>query len=218
MPFCSKPLGAALSIAAIATAAMASPGRAQQDLPAAGQETPAQMAPDAKLPDAKPPQDPAPDVQAPLGSAPASQAPSARAAAPPPKRAQQLAPARPGIGKSAVVTASVNLRSGPGTDSDVIATIPAGSTVRVADCSEWCAVTWNGHGGYAIARNLGPAALRQARPYPVQPGYDGDYELEPPVIYGAPGYYAPPAVVYGPAYYGPRVYYGPGLGGRRHWW
>jgi hypothetical protein len=211
MPFCSKPLGAALSIAAIAAVTMASPGRAQQDPPAAGPGTAPQTAMEPT-----PPQGPAPDVQTPVGSAPISQAPSPRAdTIPPSRRLPQSAPARPGAGKSAVVTAKVNLRGGPGTDSEIITTIPAGSAVRVADCSEWCAVTWNGRSGYVIARNLGPGAVRHAGAYPGQPGYE-DYELEPPVVYGAPGYYGPPAVVYGPAYYGPRVY-GPGWGWRRRW-
>ena len=118
-----------------------------------------------------------------------------------------------------MVTANVNLRNGPGTDAEVITTIPGGSTVRITSCSgEWCAVTWNGRSGYAIARNLdtigGP---RQARQYRPQPGYaEGPEYAGPPVVYGAPGYYAPP-VVYGPAYYGPRYYYGPGWGWRRRW-
>jgi len=142
------------------------------------------------------------------------------------------------------VTASVNLRSGPGTDQEIITTIPAGSTVRVTSCTgEWCEVTWNGRSGYAIARNLSIGGPRQARTYGPQPGYPGGpqpgypgrpqpgypggygpqpgnaggYGPEPPAVYEAPGYYAPPAVVYGPAYYGPGVvYYGPGW--RRRWW
>jgi hypothetical protein len=115
-----------------------------------------------------------------------------------------------------VVSATVNLRGLPRTDSEVITTIRAGSTVRVADCSgEWCVVAWDKYSGYAVARNLSLGASRQARAYPAQPRYPDDYEIEPPVLmvygHGPPGYYAPPAVVYGRAYYyGPRVYYGPG--------
>jgi len=223
MPFHFKALGAALSI--IAAAAIIAPGHAQQSPPAAGQEP---------VPSASP-QD-----------GPATQAPTSRA----PVRA-------PRVG-SAAVTASVNLRSGPGTDSEIVTTIPAGSTVRVTGCSgEWCEVTWNGRSGYAIARNLSIGAPRQAGAYGPQPryaggygpqpgysggygpqpgysgghgpqpgysggygpqpGYADGYGPEPGVVYGAPGYYAPPAVVYGPAYYGPRVYYGPGWGWRRRW-
>src|SRR5215813_9519669 len=44
---------------------------------------------------------------------------------------------------SAVVSTKVNLRGGLGTDSEILATIPAGSTVSVGKCEgEWCAVTW----------------------------------------------------------------------------
>jgi hypothetical protein len=150
-----------------------------------------EQAPDAKLPDG-----------------PAAQPPAART------------PAPTGRARSAVVAATVNLRSGPGTDAEVITTIPAGTTVRITSCSgEWCEVTWNGRSGYAIARNLSSGGPRQARPYGRPPGYAEGYGPEPPGVYEAPGYYAPPAVVYGPAYYGPRVYYGPGWGWRRRgWW
>jgi hypothetical protein len=134
-----------------------------------------------------------------------------------------------------MVAAKVNLRSTPGTDSEIVATIPAGTTVRVGECDgEWCAVTWNGHSGFAIARNLTSGASRQAGAYPAQrlqpgpgysgehdsPGYGPDYrgEHDPPG-YG-PGYYYGPPVVYGPAYYyGPRVYYySRPWGWRRPWW
>ena len=188
MRFCSRPLGAALSIAAIAAVTAASPGRAQQD-PGAGQ----QMPPQAGTP---------PEVRPPAGPS----------SLPPPRIARQRSAG------SAVVSANVNLRSGPGTDSEILATIPAGSTVRVGPCEgEWCPVTWNGQSGYAIARNLNLGGSRQAGAYPAQPGYQPGYPDE----YGPPGYapgYGPP-VVYGPAYYyGPRVYWGPGWGWRRPWW
>jgi Bacterial SH3 domain len=194
MPFHFKALSAALSI--IAAAPMTGPVRAQQSPPPAGQES----APGAT------PQD-GPAIRAPITHGPAR---AARA-------------------RSAAVAATVNLRSGPGTDSEIITTIPAGSTVRVTSCSgEWCEVTWNDRSGYAIARNLSIGAPRQAGAYGPQPryaggygpqpGYGDGYGPEPGVVYGAPGYYAPPAVVYGPAYYGPRVYYGPGWGWRRRWW
>jgi hypothetical protein len=165
-----------------------------------------------------PGQEPVPNASPQDG--PATQAPTSQA------------PLRGARARSAAVTATVNLRNGPGTDSEIITTIPAGSTVRVASCSgEWCEVTWNGRSGYAIARNLSMGAPRQAGAYGPRPGYPGGpgpgypggprpgyaegYGPEPPAVYEAPGYYAPPAVVYGPAYYGP--YYGPGWGWRRRW-
>jgi Bacterial SH3 domain len=120
-----------------------------------------------------------------------------------------------------LVSAKVNLRSGPGTDSEILTTIPASSTVQVGKCDgEWCAVTWNGQSGYAIARNLNLGGSRQAGAYPAHPGgYPEGGEYPPGVAYG-PGYYGPygPPVVYGPAYYyGPQIYYGPGWGWRRRW-
>src|SRR5258708_4715697 len=108
---------------------------------------------------------------------PATQAPTSRA----PVRA-------PRVG-SAAVTASVNLRSGPGTDSEIITTIPAGSTVRVTGCSgEWCEVTWNGRSGYAIARNLSIGAPRQAGGYGPPPGYPGGAPRQPRVYGPQPRY------------------------------
>jgi hypothetical protein len=211
MPFCSKPLGAALSIAAIAAVTMVSPVHAQQ---APGEAPPAmpQVGP-PPAPQANPPAGAPTDGQAPAVAAPSE--PAAGSPPPPPRRA-----ARHGSPGSAMVATKVNLRSGPGTDSEIVATIPAGSRIQVGECNgEWCAVTWNGRSGYAIARNLNPGGSRQAGAYPPgQPGYPGDgYDYPPGASYG-PGYAYGPPVVYGPAYYyGPGVYYGPGWGWRRHW-
>ncbi|MGP0093852.1 MAG: SH3 domain-containing protein [Xanthobacteraceae bacterium] len=155
----------------------------------------------------------------PPGGSPPS-GPSGQPGAPPP----QAAPVRPGAPRYALAIANVNLRSGPGTDSPLITTIPGGSNVVVNGCSgEWCSVMWNGHSGYAIARNLDTGGPREARQYRPQPGYaaEPDHEPGPPVVYGAPGYYPPPPVVYGPGYYGPGYYgpgyYGPGWGWGRRW-
>jgi len=203
MPFYPRALGTVLCIVAVAAVTIAAPVRAQQAPPPAGQEA---------APDAKPPGDPA------TTRATTAQAPTAEAPATPPPPRSQAGAVRSGPGRAAAVTATVNLRSGPGTDSDVITTIPAGSRVRITGCDgEWCSVTWNGNSGYAIARNLGAAAPRQAGTYRGPPGYAEEYEAGPPAVYGAPGYYPPPAVVYGPAYYGPGYYYGRGWGGRRRW-
>jgi len=203
MRFCSKPLGAALSIAAIAAVTIASPGHAQQD-PDFGQAPPPGVS------------RPGQEVIPPDGR--------------PPRRI-----ARPRGGGTAVAAANVNLRSGPGTDSEILANIPAGSAVRVGECEgEWCEVTWNGQSGYAIARNLNLGGSRQAGVYPrqpgyqpgpgqpgYQPGYPGDGN-GPPGYAPGPAYSYGPRVAYGPAYYyGPRVYYGPGWRWRRwhrQWW
>jgi hypothetical protein len=109
--------------------------------------------------------------------------------------------------KPTTVVSDVNLRKGPGTDSEVITLIPKGTMVEVGTCTNgWCMVTWNGQDGYSIATNLGlgPPPVRR-RPMP------DDYDYPPP-----PGTYGPPPgyVVGPPVYYGPPpVYYGPYYGG-----
>ena len=139
MHFCSKPLGVALGIAAVAAVITAAPGRAQQG-PGDGQ--------------------------------------------PPVRHFGHR------TGSSAIVLARVNLRSGPGTDSEILTYIPTGSTIDVGQCDgEWCAVTWNGQSGYAVARNLDLGASHEARSYPprAQPGGSPESHDYPP------GTYAPPA-------------------------
>jgi hypothetical protein len=142
-----------------------------------------------------------------LQDGPATQAPPAQA------------PFRANRARNAAVTANVNLRNGPGTDSEIVTTIPAGSTVRVTSCSgEWCEVTWNGRSGYAIARNLSIGAPRQAGPYGpgLRPGYTEGYGPRPGYTEGngpRPGYtegYGPrPGYTEG---YGPRSGYTEGYG------
>jgi uncharacterized protein YgiM (DUF1202 family) len=206
MPLISKALGATLGILAIAALVVATPVFAQQNPPMTGQEPPL---------DEQSPSGPPPNGQAPGGPPPSNQ----QEVGPPPNGQPPAAQLRPGSARTALVTADVNLRSGPGTNTPIVATIPGGSTVRITSCNgEWCAVSWNGRNGFAIARNLDTGGPRQARRSPVQPGYaEGpDDGYGPPVVYEGPGYYPPPAVVYGPGYYGPG-YYGPGWGRRGRW-
>jgi hypothetical protein len=122
--------------------------------------------------------------------------------------------------KPATVAADVNLRKGPGTDSEIITLIPKGTVVEVGTCTNgWCGVSFNGNDGYSIATNLGlggPALVRR-RPPPV--GAD-EYDYPPPPgTYGPPpGYVVGPPVYYGPAYDGP-YFYRPYFGfGRRGGW
>jgi hypothetical protein len=186
-----KALVGTLRAVAIAAVTLATPVFAQQGPPMAGQE---------RLPNGQPQGGPPPGYQ-PEGELP----PNGQPPGP---------PLRPGSVRPALVTADVNMRSGPGTNAPIIATIPGGSTVRITSCNgEWCAVVWNGRRGFAIARNFDTGGPRQARPYPGQPGYaEGpDDGYGPPVVYETPGYYPPPAVVYGPGYYGP------GWGRRGRW-
>ena len=114
----------------------------------------------------------------------------------------------------AYVASTVNLRAAAGTGNEIVAKIPGGSLVDVANCSEWCEVEWQGKKGFAIATALdrsgrvpGPrAAPRRAAPVAgaVAPGAyveDDDYvPVSPPAIYAVPAPY-----YYG---YGYRGYYG----------
>ena len=66
--------------------------------------------------------------------------------------------------KSATVAAEVNLRKGPGTDSEIITLIPKGTMVEVGTCANgWCKVSFDGQDGYSIATNLGLAGRRARR-------------------------------------------------------
>lgn len=56
---------------------------------------------------------------------------------------------------SASASVDLNMRSGPGTQYRVIATIPRGGRVEVRGCSRgWCDVIWAGRRGYASERFL----------------------------------------------------------------
>jgi hypothetical protein len=132
------------------------------------------------------------------------------------------AAAKPGFASS-----TVNLRAEANTTSAVVTKIPGGSLIDVGDCTDgWCAVTFQGQNGFAIATALDTtgrvtrrAAARRAAPgddfEPVAPGYGPAYAVAPPpaVYYGASPYW------YGrPYWYGPRPYWGyRRYGGWRRW-
>jgi uncharacterized protein YraI len=198
--------GAALLAAA---AAMGVPVFAQPEAPVVSASGPSATPPEAGGPAETPPQGAPPQATPPQITSPQT--------APPPPASQAQPEASTGsTARFAVVTANVNLRSRPGTDAEILTTIPAGSRVQVADCSDWCRVTWSRQSGFAIARNLDIEGTGQRRAYRTAPRYTGGppptiYETGPPVVYGPPVYYGPPAV-YAPGYYwGPRHYgwYGP---------
>ena len=196
----AKVLAATLGTLAVAMLTVPALAQQQPTGPAAPPDASVQGPPQAPLPPQVEPPQTTPSQAVPSQAAPSHAAPAQAAPA-------QAAPVRP---RSAVVTANVNLRSGPVTDAEIITAIPGGSTVQVGDCNgEWCAVSWNGRDGFAIARNLDTSGRRTVRRYRPQPYYEGG----PPVVYGPPVYYPPP-VVYAPGYYyGPRYYYGRRWGG-----
>lgn len=130
------------------------------------------------------------------------------------------AAARPGVAAT-----TVNLRADSSTTSAVLAKIPAGARIDVGDCTgDWCAVTFQGKSGFAIATALDttrravsrpPVRRPVAGPPPAYDPYDDDYVAVAPRPYVV----GPPAVVVapGPYYfgYGYRPYWGGGYGYRR---
>jgi len=132
-------------------------------------------------------------------------------AAPPPGALPSGAPGEAGRQRymPAVASQAVKLRAGPGTTYDVVANIPAGSTVGVGQCTgAWCAVVWQGHRGFAIEKALAKGPSGRYGRYPPGGSPDGpyyDYDAGPD--YG-PGYYPG---YWGPGYWGPG-YWGPGWG------
>ena len=141
-----------------------------------------------------------------------------------------IAAAKPGV-----ATSTVNLRADPNTASDVLVKIPGGSRIEVGECNDgWCAVSYAGKNGYAIASSLDTAG-RAAPPRQVRRGpppgpgvaYDDDDEqvVRGPAPRGyvrvpGPGAYVEPEPYYGPGpYYAPGPYWGPYWGPRhRYWW
>jgi hypothetical protein len=72
-----------------------------------------------------------------------------------------VAVARAGEGDNKPIrtTGETNLRKAPGTDGEILALVPKGTTVVAGNCRNgWCRVSWNGQDGYAVARNLGITA------------------------------------------------------------
>jgi hypothetical protein len=66
---------------------------------------------------------------------------------------------RAGEFKPLATIGETNLRKAPGADSEILTRIPKGTTVEVGDCRNgWCRVSWNGHNGYAVARNFPTAS------------------------------------------------------------
>ncbi len=112
--------------------------------------------------------------------------------------------AAPARAETALVISAANLRSSPATDQAVVAKLPAGTTVQVTHCREWCAVDWQGKKGFVIAtaidRNAGAKSALDA----------------PRSTYEAPQrYYGPTFWSYGPDF-GP--YRGTsGIGYRGRW-
>ena len=84
-----------------------------------------------------------------------------------------------GAVSAATLTDNLNLRSGPGISSDIIAAMPAGSDVRVLNCGRsWCRVAFNDTTGYASRRFIssgGPVYAAASSTGVVAPAYGYGY-------------------------------------------
>jgi len=83
----------------------------------------------------------------------------------------------------ATVQTSLNVRSGPGTQYQVVGSIPAGATVDVQGCTgTWCQVAFSGGAGFAnrsyLAMAEGGATVAVAPSYAYEDGpyYDDSYD------------------------------------------
>ncbi len=90
----------------------------------------------------------------------------------------------------ATAESALNMRAGPGTQYEVVATIPGGATVDVAGCTgSWCQVSFNGESGFASrsylemaeggAVTVAPGYAYQDTPY--YDDYDYGYDYGPSV-------------------------------------
>ena len=105
---------------------------------------------------------------------------------------------------SAVTTAIVNLRNGPGTDHAVLARVPAGARVEIIDCGGgWCEAEWDGRAGFVNESFLDREAGLPTRAGSWQPGNALTEWGEPfPIYREEPARPAQAAVPHGAGVYG----------------
>jgi len=82
-------------------------------------------------------------------------------------------------------TGDVNMRTGPGTQYQRIATIPAGAPVEVLGCPSWCQVVYAGRQGWVSSNYVAAASSRGYAPpvYAYEPAPRYAYRSAPPVVY-----------------------------------
>ena len=93
-----------------------------------------------------------------------------------------------GCSDAAIVTTQVNLQKIAAEKSEVLATIPKGSTVKLSGCTNgWCFVSWDGREGYILAKyvRVGGAKPRAATD---GSGTDGAEEDIPPGAESSEGF------------------------------
>ena len=77
-----------------------------------------------------------------------------------------------GCSDAAIVTTQVKLQQAAAADSEVLATIPKGSTVKVSACTNgWCSASWNGREGYILAKSV---RIGNGRPHTATDGSAGE--------------------------------------------
>ena len=84
-----------------------------------------------------------------------------------PMLAASIMAVEPALAAPGVTTASVNFRSGPGTNYSSLRTLPAGASVDIGECEgsgSWCAVTVKGQRGFVSGRYLQQSEDRDAWP------------------------------------------------------
>jgi uncharacterized protein YraI len=126
--------------------------------------------------------------------------------------------AAPALAAQGRTTTNLPLRAAPASNTELLLTMPAGSTVTVGSCSgAWCRVTWNSYSGYTLKSGLVITAATRTRG-PVRGGVttaDGSqlWPILPPYPYRS-GYYPkadwyhdiPPYVAIEPSFYRRRYF------------
>lgn len=122
----------------------------------------------------------------------------------------------PAVAEAAYTTGSVNMRYGPGTNYQVITTLPPGAYVAISRCTGgWCLISAVGTSGWVSASFVGGGGAYYPPPppppryyyQPVYPAYPYSYGY--PYRYRGAGYYYS-----GPSY---GLYFDFGRHHHRHW-
>ncbi len=61
------------------------------------------------------------------------------------------------VSGTAKIRSAVNMRSSPKKGSSVLGVVPAGTTVTVQSCDQWCSISWNGKSGWVYKSFLSAA-------------------------------------------------------------
>ncbi len=91
----------------------------------------------------------------------------------------------PVLAVPATTTANVNMRSGPGTNFDVLATVPSGTSVDLGQCDSsgaWCEVTANGKNGFMSGQYLQEQEDKDAWPRSFETSGGGRIVLYQPQV------------------------------------